>query len=156
LVIDGLKLRLPLFKEMEEKLAYSQFSRTLSTLVEGGIPLMDGLRVTVDSLENKEMNRRFEKIIPAIESGDSFSKALKAVSCVPKAMVKIVHVGEESGELGKMLFSLSEQYEEDVSTITSTLTAMIEPVLFLLVAGTIGALLVALLLPVLSAASNIR
>lgn len=153
---DGIKLRIPVVRNLEERFAYSQFARTLGTLIEGGIPIMESLTVVIDSLENKEIVARLSRVIKDIEGGDSFARALKNVPGIPPTMVKVVHVGEESGRLGEMLFGIADHYDEEISGLTATLTALVEPVLFLFIAACIGTLIIALLLPILTAAGSIK
>lgn len=154
--IDGLKLSIPLIGKLEEKFAFSQFSRTLATMVQGGIPLLQSMSVVIDSLENRAVALRLAEIPTSIERGDSFAQALKSVAGVPRMVSRIVRVGEESGNLGEMLNGLADHYDEEIDNLTSTLTSLIEPLLFLFMAVVIGSLIIALLLPVLSAATNIR
>jgi type II secretory pathway component PulF len=154
--IDGLKLRIPVLRTLEETFAYSQFTRTLATLVEGGIPLMESLQVVIDSLENKEISHRFSRVTSDIQQGDTFAKALKNVQGISPTLVKVVHVGEESGNLGGMLTGIADHFDEQLSTTTTVLTSMIEPILFLIIALSIGLVLIALLLPIITAATSIN
>jgi type II secretory pathway component PulF len=153
---DRVKLRLPLIGMLEMKHSFSQFSRTLSTLIDGGIPILESLDVVVGSLDNKEMARRLTDLSRDIQGGASFARALKSVPGMPATMIKVVQVGEESGNLGEMLSGIADHYDEEISALTGVLTALIEPLLFLGIAGTVGAIIIALLLPILTAASNIR
>lgn len=154
--IDRLKLSIPLIGSLEEKFAFSQFSRTLATMVQGGIPLLQSMSVVIDSLENRAIAIRLAEIPASIERGASFAQAMKAVPGVPRMVPRIVRVGEESGNLGDMLNGLADHYDEEIDSLTSTLTSLIEPMLFLFMAVVIGGLIVALLLPVLTAATNIH
>jgi len=156
IAIDQAKLAIPLIGTLEEKFAFSQFSRTLATMVDGGIPLLQSMSVVIDSLENKSIAIRLSEIPESIERGESFAKALRGIKGIPRMVPRIVRVGEESGNLGEMLNGLADHYDEEIDTLTSTLTSLIEPVMFLLMAAVVGSLIVALLLPVLTAATNIR
>ncbi|MBF0547962.1 MAG: type II secretion system F family protein [Candidatus Riflebacteria bacterium] len=153
---DGIKLKIPVLRNLEEKFAFSQFSRTLATLLEGGVPLLEALKVVLESLGNSVIKERLETIPEEIQKGETFSKALKKASGVPLALIKMAHVGEESGRLGEMLNNLADHYDEEIEELTSTLTSLIEPLLFLFLAVVVGSIIIALLLPVLTAASNIR
>lgn len=153
---DRQKLRIPLIRTLEEKYAFSQFSRTLSTLIEGGIPLIEGLQVVIDGLENKELAWKMRTLQPDIERGDTFAKAMRNIPETPAALSRIIHVGEESGQLAGMLNNLADHYDEEIEALTSTLTSLIEPLMFLMLTAVVGTMIVALLLPIMSAASNIR
>lgn len=155
-VFDRLKLSLPVVGNLERRFAYSQFSRTLATLLEGGIPIMESLPVVIETLENKEISARFSGLPRDIERGQTFAGALKAGQEAPQTLVRVVQVGEQSGNLGEMLEGIADHYDEEIATLTATLTALVEPILFLGIAGLVGAIIIALLLPVLTAASSIK
>jgi type IV pilus assembly protein PilC len=154
--IDRFKLKIPLVRDLEKNFAYSQFARTMSTMVEGGIPILDSLKVVLDSLENKVIAKRFAVLPELLEKGLGFGKALKSIPGTPTIMVRVVTVGEESGSLGEMLENLAEHYDEEITELTDTVTSLIEPILFLGMALVVGTLVVALLYPVLTAASQIN
>ncbi len=154
--IDRFKLKVPLLRDLEKNFAYSQFARTMSTMVEGGIPILDSLKVVLDSLENKIIAKRFAVLPELLEKGLGFGKALKSIPETPTIMVRVVTVGEESGNLGEMLENLAEHYDEEITELTDTVTSLIEPMLFLGMALVVGTLVVALLYPVLTAASQIN
>ncbi len=154
--IDRFKLKIPLVRDLEKNFAYSQFARTMSTMVEGGIPILDSLKVVLDSLENKVIAKRFAVLPELLEKGLGFGKALKSIPGTPTIMVRVVTVGEESGNLGEMLENLAEHYDEEITELTDTVTSLIEPILFLGMALVVGTLVVALLYPVLTAASQIN
>jgi len=156
LAIDGIKLRAPVFGALEEKFALSQFSRTLSTMLKGGLPLVESLDVVLDSMQNKAVAKRLADLPLMLGRGESFAKSLKLLKGMPTVMIRIVHVGEESGNLGEMLQNLADHYDEEISNLTGILTSLVEPVLFLGMAFVVGSFIVALLLPILSAASNIH
>ncbi len=154
--IDHYKLKLPLIRDLERNFAYSQFSRTMATMIEGGIPILDSLRVVLDSLENKVIAGRFAVLPDLLEKGMAFGKAIKTIPDTPRIMSRVVYVGEESGNLGEMLENLAEHFDDEISELTDTITSMIEPLLFLGMALVVGTFVVALLYPVLTAASNIN
>jgi len=154
--IDGIKLKIPMIKELEKNFAYSQFSRTMATMIEGGIPILDSLEVVLDSFDNKVIASRFSAIPELIEKGQSFARAMKSIPEIPRMMVRVVHVGEESGNLGEMLENLADHYDEEITELTDTITSLIEPLMFLGMALIVGTVIIALLLPILSAATKIN
>lgn len=155
-IIDGFKLRIPIIGKLESKNAFSQFSRTLSTLLAGGIPILESLDIVVQSLDNKEIANRLNDLAGDIQKGTPFARGLKSIEEIPPTMIKIVHVGEESGNMEGMLNGIADHYDEEISALTSTMTTLIEPILFLFIAATVGSVIIALLIPVLTAASNIN
>lgn len=154
--IAKFKSHLPLISLLEEKYAYSQFSRILSTMMEGGIPLLESLDVVLDSLENRVIAEKLMVLPGSLKRGTSFGKSLKHIGGIPNIMIRVIHVGEESGNLGEMLENLADHYDEEISELTDTITSLIEPILFLSMAVVIGTLIIALLYPVLTAASHIN
>ncbi|PKL41940.1 MAG: hypothetical protein CVV41_15935 [Candidatus Riflebacteria bacterium HGW-Riflebacteria-1] len=154
--IDAVKLKLPLIRDLEKNFAYSQFSRTMATMVEGGIPIMDSLAVVIDSMENRVIAMRLAVLPELLEKGMGFGNALKSIPDTPKMMVRVIMVGEESGNLGEMLENMADHYDEEISELTDMITSLIEPILFLAMALVVGTIVIALLYPVLTAASQIN
>lgn len=154
--LDAFKLRVPLVRDLEKNFAYSQFARTMATMVEGGIPILDSLAVVIDSMENRVIATRFSVLPELLEKGMGFGKALKSIPETPKMMVRVVQVGEESGNLGEMLENMADHYDEEITELTDMITSLIEPILFLMMAVVVGSLVIALLYPVLTAASQIN
>jgi type IV pilus assembly protein PilC len=107
-------------------------------------------------MENRVIAMRYSVLPDLLEKGMGFGKALKSIPDTPKMMVKVIQVGEESGNLGEMLENLADHYDEEISELTDMITALIEPILFLMMAVVVGTLVVALLYPVLTAASQIN
>ncbi|EKD81583.1 MAG: hypothetical protein ACD_39C01738G0004 [uncultured bacterium] len=154
--IDAFKLKIPILRDLEKNFAYSQFARTMATMVEGGIPILDSLGVVIDSMENRVIAMRFAVLPDLLEKGMGFGKALKTIPDAPKMMVRVIMVGEESGNLGEMLENMADHFDEEITELTDMITSLIEPVLFLAMAVVVGTLVVALLYPVLTAASQIN
>jgi len=154
--IDAFKLKVPLLRDLEMNFAYSQFARTMATMVEGGIPILDSLAVVIDSMENRVIAMRYSVLPDLLEKGLGFGKALKSIPETPKMMVRVIQVGEESGNLGEMLENMADHYDEEITELTDMITSLIEPILFLAMALVVGTLVVALLYPVLTAASQIN
>ncbi len=154
--LDSFKLKVPLLKKLERNLAYSQFARTLATMLAGGIPLYDSLDVVLGSMENRKVALELSAIPMELQRGNALAKTLNAIPQTPKIMRKIVKVGEESGNLSEMLDNLADHFDEEASELTSALVTMIEPVLFVGMAIVIGGIIIALLYPVLTVASQIN
>lgn len=156
LQLDNFKLSVPVVRNLEANYAFSQFSRTLGTMVQGGIPLLDSLHVVLESIENKVLAKRFAVLPELLEKGLGFGKSLKKIQGTPGVMVRVITVGEESGNLGEMLDNLADHFDDEITETTDAITALIEPILFLGMALVVGTLVIALLYPVLTAASNIK
>ncbi|MCK9457645.1 MAG: type II secretion system F family protein [Candidatus Riflebacteria bacterium] len=154
--LDKFKLNIPVLKKLERYFAYSQFSRTMATMLSGGIPLYDSLSVVLDSLENRVIASQLSVIPLELQRGKGFAKALKVIPDVPPLMIRIAIVGEESGNLDEMLDNLADHFDEEISELTDTITSLIEPVLFVGMAIVVGSVIISLLYPVLTAASQIN
>lgn len=156
IVVDEIMLKIPLIGNIQEKLCYSQFARTVATLLNGGIPLLDALDIAIQSLSNNYIAMKFQNLPELISKGYSFANCLKYTESVPKAFIKVVKVGEESGSLAEVLDNIAEYYEDEISDLTATLLSLIEPILFLLISLILGSFIISLLLPILTAAGNLK
>ena len=154
--LDGIKLKLPVYKTLESYFAYSQFARTMATMISGGIPLYDSLGVVVDTIENKVIAQRMGLIQDQLQRGKGFAKALKQIPDIPHIMQRLAVVGEESGNMAEMLDNLADHFDEEIAELTDKVTALIEPILFIGMAIVVGSVIIALLYPVLTAASQIN
>lgn len=152
--IDSIKLKIPVFKVLESYFAYSQFTRTMATMLSGGIPLYDSLAVVVGTIENKVISDRLSGIAGELEKGKGFSKALKQIPNIPTIMHRLSVVGEESGNMPEMLDNLADHFDEEIAELTDKVTSLIEPALFIGMAIVVGSVIIALLYPVLTAASQ--
>ena len=128
----------------------------MATMLSGGIPLADSLSVVLDSLENRVIASQLSVIPLELQRGKGFAKALKVIPDVPPLMTRIAIVGEESGNLDEMLDNLADHFDEEISELTDTITSLIEPVLFVGMAIVVGSVIISLLYPVLTAASQIN
>lgn len=152
---DAFKLGLPLIGTLEHSFAFSQFSRILATMVNGGIPLLDSLNIVLNSMQNSVFAARYSEVPDLIEAGMNFGNALKQIPETPLVISKIVTVGEESGNLGMMLDNIADHYDGEITELTDRVTALIEPLIFIVLAIFIGGFIVALIGPVLTAVSQI-
>src|SRR5258706_4339360 len=128
---DRLKMRLPLFGDMWIKYQVAQFARVLSTLLTGGIPLVQGLETAGDSLGTSLLKKALDKSGKMVREGQSLSGSLSSTGIFPALAIDMIEVGESTGALPAMLSSVAEVYEEDVNTKMTASLSLIEPVIMI-------------------------
>jgi type IV pilus assembly protein PilC len=154
LVLDGIKLKLPLIGEVWSKFNFSQLSRTLSTLLSGGIPLVNSLEIVAASTGNRLITRAMESAIVSVKEGQSLSKSFEASKVVPDLAIEMVLVGESTGALSEMLRHVADFYDEEVSTRLNQLFTYIEPILLVILATIVAFVLISLYLPIFNLSST--
>jgi type IV pilus assembly protein PilC len=154
--IDGVKLRVPLLGDIWVKYQVAQFSRVLSTLLTGGIPLVQGLETASDSLGTPLLRRALDKAGKMVREGQALSSSLKSTGIFPALSIDMIEVGESTGALPVMLNSVAEFYEEDVNTRMAAALSLIEPAIMIFMGCFVAFVLIALYLPIFSLADTIR
>ncbi len=154
--LDSWKMHMPLFGEIWTKYQVAQFARVLSTLLVGGIPLVQALESAGRSLGTVLLKKTLEKTAVLVREGKPLSASLKATGIFPDLSVDMMEVGESTGALPQMLSSVAEFYEEDVSTRMTALLSLIEPAIMIFMGMFVAFVLVALYLPIFSLADTIR
>ncbi|MGA2588840.1 MAG: type II secretion system F family protein [Bryobacteraceae bacterium] len=154
--IDGVKLRVPLLGDIWVKYQVAQFSRVLSTLLTGGIPLVQGLETAADSLGTPLLRKALDKASKMVREGQALSASLKSTGIFPPLSIDMIEVGESTGALPVMLNSVAEFYEEDVNTRMAATLSLIEPAIMIFMGCFVAFVLIALYLPIFSLADTIR
>jgi len=154
--LDGFKLRLPIFGPIWVKYQVAQLSRVLSTLLVGGIPLLQALETAGQSLGNQVLRRAITLAGKLVKEGRPLSVGLDQSGIVPRLAIEMVEVGESTGALPAMLNSVAEFFEEDVNTRMQAALSLIEPVIMLLMGVFVAFVLVSLYLPIFSLAEKIH
>jgi type IV pilus assembly protein PilC len=154
--IDSWKRRLPIAGEIWTKYQVAQFSRVLSTLLVGGIPLVQALETAARSLGTMLLKKALDKVAVLVREGKPLSSSLQSTGLFPDLAVDMIEVGESTGALPQMLNSVAEFYEEDVQTRMAALLSLIEPVIMIFMGAFVAFVLVALYLPIFSLADTIR
>ena len=152
-VLDRLVLGLPGVGAIAGRFATSQMSRTLATLLGGGIPLVDALRVASRALGNRFYAEQLAAVGQRVREGEALAAALAARGVFPSVVVRMVEVGEATGALREMLTSVADFFDEEIDTRLGRFVALIEPVLLIVMGVVIAALLVALYLPLIQLGS---
>src|SRR5689334_11174263 len=154
--IDAVKMRTPVLGDIWLKYQVAQFSRVLSTLLTGGIPLVQGLETAADSLGTALLRRTLEKAGKTVREGESLSGSLTATGIFPPLAIDMIEVGESTGALPVMLTSVAEFYEDDVNTRMTAALSLIEPAIMIFMGIFVAFVLIALYLPIFSLADTIR
>ena len=153
---DRTRLRLPVVGRVSRTLAISRFTRTLSTLLAGGIPIVRALETAKHVANNVVIGGAVDAAKDAITGGASLAKPLRASGQFPPLVTHMVEVGEASGELEAMLGKVADTYDEQVETTMTRLTALLEPLLILLMVGIVMVIISATLVPLLQITSSLR
>ena len=153
--IDRLKLRLPVIGEVWTKFLFAQLSRTLSTLLSGGTPLVGSLEIVADSTGNRVVTQALNRAVVAVREGQSLSRSLEPTGVVPEVAIEMIEVGESSGNLSEMLGHVADFYDEEVNTRLNQLFTYIEPILLMVLAIIVAFVLIALYLPIFSLSSRL-
>jgi type IV pilus assembly protein PilC len=146
--LDGLKLKVPLFGELIKKYNIALFARNLSVLFQSGVPIINGIRISVEVIDNVVLAEGMLHVLKEIEGGIPISRALAKTNLMPELSRQMIEVGEESGNLDEMLEKVAEFYEDEINFLVDQMAAMIEPA-FIIVLGTlVGGIVVAMYLPI--------
>jgi general secretion pathway protein F len=156
MVRDGLLLKLPLLGRVNHLSALSRFSRTMSTLLSGGIPVDRALKIVSPVVGNAVLSRHIEAAANRVIEGFSLSEALKAFGEIPSTMIQMVAVGEESGKLDFILEKLSDSLDGEIEARMTRLLSLLEPMIILLMGVTVGFIVVSILLPLLEISNIVR
>jgi len=146
--IDALLLKLPVFGTLIRKVAVARFTRTFGTLVSSGVPILEGLRITARTAGNKVVERAVMQCRAAVTAGKTLAEPLKASGVFPPMVTQMIAVGEQTGALDAMLNKIADFYDDEVDTAVGALTALLEPLMIVILGVIIGGLVVAMYLPI--------
>ena len=154
--IDAVKLRVPILGEIWIKFQVAQLGRVMSTLLQGGIPLVQALETASESVGTSLLRKALDQSRKMVKEGQSLSSSLSATGIVPGLAIDMIEVGESTGALPAMLASVAEFYEDDVNTRMTAALALIEPAIMIFMGCFVAFVLVALYLPIFSLADTLR
>jgi type IV pilus assembly protein PilC len=154
--IDGLKLRIPLLKSLMLQYLLAQITRTLATVLRGGIPLVQALDTTAGVISNRTISRQLAEARALVTEGVSLAEAFERASLAPDMTIRMIEVGESSGDLPQMLEDVADFYDQEVENRLTVLTTMIEPVLMLSMGLVMAVIVVALYLPIFEMGARLK
>jgi type IV pilus assembly protein PilC len=145
--IDKLLLKVPILGDIFRKIAVARFSRTLSTLLSSGVPILQSLEITAKTSGNVIIEEAIRSVRSGVERGESFVDPLKATDVFPNMVAQMIGIGEQTGALDAMLGKIADFYEQEVDSAIANLLTLIEPLLIGFLGVTIGSIVIAMYLP---------
>ena len=146
-------LRAPIFGVLIRKVAVSKFSRTMSTLMSSGVPIISGLEIVAKTAGNVVVEEAINDVAESLSQGKTIAEPLANTGVFPPMVVQMIGVGEKTGALDAMLSKIADFYDEEVDAAVNALTSMLEPLLMVFLGGSIGFIIVAMYLPIFKVAS---
>ncbi len=156
LFFDGLFLKSPIFGNLLRKVAVARFSRTLGTMLSSGVPILDALEIVARTAGNVIVEREVLAIRSAVSEGKTVAEPLQKSKVFPGMVVQMISVGEQTGAMDSMLGKIADFYDEEVDAAVDALTALLEPLMMVVLGGTIGGLLIAMYLPIFKIAEAVQ
>jgi type IV pilus assembly protein PilC len=148
--MDWLRLRVPVFGTLAHKIAMARFSRTLSTLLVSGVPILQAMETVAGTVDNEIIADAIMESRAAIREGETIGEPLERSGLFPPMVVQMITIGEETGALDQMLSKVAEFYEQEVDAALQSLAAALEPIMIVLLGGVVGFIVIAMFLPLVS------
>ena len=145
--VDNAKLSIPVLGNILRRTSVARFTRTLGTLLAAGVPILEALNITRETAGNEVYSRAMVKVHGAIREGESFASPLRQTKVVEPMVVNMIDVGEETGDLDKMLVKVADTYDYEVETLVAGLVSLLEPVMVIFLGVIVGFIVVALFSP---------
>lgn len=152
---DAIKLKIPILGGILGKSAIARFTRTLGTLISAGVPILDAINITKETCGNEVYSRALGKVHDAIREGESMADPLRATKVCDAIVVNMVDVGEETGDLDKMLMKVADNYDSDIDVMVSSLISILEPVMVVILGVIVGFIVIALFAPMITLISAV-
>lgn len=154
--VDPLKLRLPVFGQLNRKIVIARFSRNLSDMIGAGVPILQGLQIAGEVSNNYLVEKALRRVSEAVRKGESIAAPLAKEPIFPAMVSQMVAVGEDAGSLEIMLEKIAAFYDSEVESTTEALTSLIEPLLIAFLGVVVGGMIVALYLPIFQITSLVK
>ena len=152
--MDKMSLKMPLFGSMFVKTAVARFTRTLGTLMNSGVPVLQALNIVKETSGSEVVSKAIQQVHDAVKEGESMASPLQGAGIFPEMVVSMVDVGEETGALPEMLMRIADNYDDEVDNAVEGLTSIIEPVMIVVLALIIGTIVIAMFVPLISIISE--
>jgi type IV pilus assembly protein PilC len=147
---DIISLKIPILGSILSKTSIARFTRTLGTLISAGVPILDAINITRETSGNEVYSRALLKVHDAIREGESMADPLRATKVCDTIVINMIDVGEETGDLDKMLLKVADNYDNDVDVLVGSLISILEPVMVVVLGTIVGFIVVALFMPMIS------
>lgn len=144
---DAFKLRVPIFGKLVRKTALTRFSRTLASLLSAGVPILEALEITAETVGNAVVAKAVREVQVGVRQGESMARPLSQHAVFPPMVVQMLAVGEETGAVDTMLEKVADFYDQEIEALVDALTSLLEPLLIVVLGGVVGGMVVSLYLP---------
>jgi type IV pilus assembly protein PilC len=148
-VLDSIKLKVPVVGQLTSRVSVTRWTRTLGTLISAGVPILDALNVTRETAGNEVFANMLSKVHNSIRQGDTFAGPLRQSKTVDLIVSNMVAVGEETGDLDKMLLKVADNYDEQVDVLVASLMSMLEPIMIVCLGSIVMTIVLAIFLPMI-------
>ncbi|OPY15589.1 MAG: Type II secretion system protein F [Syntrophus sp. PtaB.Bin075] len=152
-LVDSMLLKMPVFGPLLKKVAVAKFTRTLSTMMSSGVPILDGLAIVSKTSGNRIVEEALMNTRRSISEGKTIAEPLEASGLFPPMVVQMIAVGEHTGALDAMLAKIADFYDDEVDAAVSAMTALLEPFMMVFLGGVVGGMIIAMYLPIFQMAS---
>ena len=154
--VDRLKLYIPIVGNLIQQVSVARFSRTLGTLLSSGVPILNALETVKDTVGNEFIARAVMQVRDSIKEGEGVAAPMETSKAFPPLVVKMINIGEETGQLDKMLIQIADNFEEEVDVAISGLTSLLEPILIVFMGLVVGFIVISMFMPLFSLAKLIE
>jgi type IV pilus assembly protein PilC len=149
-------LKMPIMGNVLSKIAVARFTRTLGTLLQSGVPILDALEICAKTSGNMAIEEGIMHVRQRISEGQNMAEPLTEAKVFPEMVVQMIGVGEQTGALDQMLNKIADFYEEETDVAVASMTSMLEPIMMVGIGGMVGVVLVSMYLPIFELAGNIK
>jgi type IV pilus assembly protein PilC len=156
LYFDGVFLKLPLFGDLVVKTAVARFARTFGSLSKAGVPILSSLEITGETAGNLVISNAIDSAREAVKEGGQIAPAMERTEVFPVMALQMISIGEETGEIDKMLMKVADFYENEVEESVKALTSLMEPLMIIVLGGMVGSIIVGMYLPIFSIMDKIK
>jgi type IV pilus assembly protein PilC len=154
--VDPIKLKVPVFGKLAQKVALSRLTRNLGTMISAGVPILQALDIVADTTGNIVVTKAVRDVQNSVRQGESLAGPLAGHKVFPPMVVQMLAVGEDTGALDTMLGKISDFYDQEVEATTEALTSLLEPLMIAVLGGIVGAMIIALYMPIFSIFDQIQ
>jgi type IV pilus assembly protein PilC len=154
-VLDSIKLKIPVMGPLTNRVSVTRWTRTLGTLISAGVPILDAITVTRETAGNEVFANMLNNVHNSIKQGDTFAGPLKQSKTVDLIVSNMVAVGEETGDLDKMLLKVADNFDEQVDVLVASLMSMLEPIMIIVLGGIVMLIVLAVFLPMIQVITSL-
>jgi type IV pilus assembly protein PilC len=155
LTVDTIKLRLPIFGKLFQRIYLVRFTRSMHTLIIGGVNITKSLKITGDVVSNKVYKDLIDKTVKEVEEGNSISNIFSQSKQIPRMVSQMMSIGEKTGKLDVILKRITEFYGREINNIVTNLMTLMEPIIMVIMGLAVGVMVAAIILPMYNMASNV-